>query len=141
MKWRTFFLEQGLALAWAVALTAMLGSLYFSEVLGYIPCTLCWYQRILMYPLVIILGVGAVRKDYGVLKYALPFSMIGLCFSTYHYTIQKTDWLQGSGKACGMIPCDFEYINWLGFITIPFLALTAFVLITLILIAVHRANR
>ena len=141
MRRKSFWLEHGLALAWAIAATAMVGSLYFSEVLGYIPCNLCWYARILMYPLVILLGIATVRKDYAIVKYVLPLTVIGICSTTYQYLMQKTDWVTSSSKVCGIIPCDVEYINWLGFITIPFLALTAFVLITIIMIGIQRANR
>lgn len=139
---RAFILEQGLPLAWAIALTATAGSLYFSEVEGYIPCELCWYQRILMYPLVLLLGIAAVRKDGTITVYALPMSVIGFLVSSYHYLLQKTDWFDGTGaKACSIIPCDTVYINWLGFITIPFLAGTAFLLITVVLVLVRRAAR
>ena len=141
MQKKSFFLEHGLSLAWAIATVATIGSLYFSEVLKYVPCNLCWYQRILMYPLVIILGIAAVRKDFGIVKYILPITIVGLCTSTYHYLMQKTDIVVSNTKVCGIIPCDVEYINWFGFVTIPFLALTAFVLISIIMIGIHRANR
>lgn len=141
MRFKAFLLEQGLALAWAIALTATLGSLYFSEVMGYIPCNLCWYQRIFMYPMVILLGVATVKKDYGIVKYALPTLLIGLAISIYHNLMEKTDWFEGGKRACGLVPCDAEYINWFGFITIPFLSLTAYVLVILLLAGVARAAR
>lgn len=140
-KFRAFVIEQGLSLAWIIAVIATLGSLYFSEVMGYLPCTLCWYQRILMYPLVIVLGIASARKDLKQTVYVLPITILGICFSSYHYAIEKTDWFDGGGKTCGIIPCDVAYINWLGFITIPFLALTAFTLITVILICIHYAQK
>ena len=71
-------------IALAAAWTATLGSLYLSEILKFVPCTLCWYQRILMYPLAIILLVGLLRRDKGVFLYALPFSIMGIGVSTYH---------------------------------------------------------
>jgi len=142
LKSESFMMEQGLSLAWAVALTAMLGSLYFSEVMGFIPCDLCWYQRILMYPLVLLLGIAAIRKDGNIAVYALPMSVIGFLLSSYHYMLQKTDWLDGSGdKFCSIVPCNTVYINWMGFITIPFLAGTAFLIITVLLILVRRAAK
>lgn len=142
MKRRSFILEQGLPLAWAVALTATAGSLYFSEVEGYIPCELCWYQRILMYPLVILLGIAAVRKDGNIAIYALPMSIIGFLISSYNYALQKTTWFDAAGgNFCGMVPCDTIYIDWLGFITIPFLAGTAFLIITVVLLLVLKASR
>jgi disulfide bond formation protein DsbB len=124
-------LENSLILIWAVSLVATLGSLYFSEVRGYIPCTLCWYQRIFMYPIVIMTTVALVQKNVKIAVTTAIFSCIGGCISIYHYGLQKLDFLADSAPACGQIPCTGQYINWLGFITIPFLALTAFVMIAL----------
>lgn len=114
---------------WVVALVATAGSLYFSEIRGYTPCTLCWIQRIFMYPLVIVIGVAYIQKNVRIAVTTLVFSVIGGCISIYHYGIQKLDFLSDSAPACGQVPCTGEYINWLGFITIPFLALTAFILL------------
>jgi len=114
----------------AAAWFATLGSLYLSEILKFIPCTLCWYQRILMYPLAIILLIGFLRRDKGVFLYVLPFSILGIGVSTYHYLLQKTD-LFTHGAVCNSgIPCTTTWINFFGFITIPFLALIAFSAIT-----------
>lgn len=125
--------NNSLFLAWGVASTAMLGSLYFSEIMGYIPCDLCWYQRILMYPLVLLLGVATFRRDRSIVYYALPFSIPGSMLSLFHYLIQKTGLFSQLSPCTEGIPCSGEYINWFGFITIPFLALVAFILITLLL--------
>jgi disulfide bond formation protein DsbB len=141
MKRQSFILEQGLYLSFATALTAMLGSLYFSEIKEYMPCTYCWYQRILMYPLVLILGIAAVRKDYIQALYVLPLSLLGMGISTFHYLKQKTNWFAVTNDACGLVPCNIEYINVFGFITIPFLALTAFTLISVLQILIIRASR
>lgn len=121
-----------LKLSWLIATIAMSGSLYFSEVMNFTPCTLCWYQRILMYPLVLLLGIASLRKDTKVIYYALPISVVGIFVSGYHYLLQKTDLFNSFGCSSG-VPCSGEYINWLGFITIPFLALIAFSLVSLIL--------
>lgn len=121
--------ENLLFTAWAASLTAMLGSLYFSEIVGYEPCELCWYQRILMYPIVLILGIAVVKKDLKAAVYSLAFSAIGVLVSLYHYGLQKVDFLTDAAPACGRVPCTGMYINWFGFVTIPFLALTAFVII------------
>lgn len=109
----------------------MLGSLYLSEILKFVPCTLCWYQRILMYPLAIILLVGFLRRDKGIFLYILPFSILGIGVSTYHYLLQKTDLFTHSAVCNSGIPCTTTWINLYGFITIPFLALAAFLTITL----------
>ncbi|MCO5183686.1 MAG: disulfide oxidoreductase [Anaerolineae bacterium] len=135
-----FISKYGVALASIVALAATLGSLYFSEVRHFVPCTLCWYQRILMYPLVIITLVGMITQDDLVPNYVLPFSVIGIGVSTYHYLMQLGYITSGTACAVG-VPCSGRYINWLGFVTIPFLALTAFVLITVLMVLVLRAHR
>ncbi|PYI56640.1 disulfide bond formation protein B [Paenibacillus flagellatus] len=133
--------ENALHLSWAIALVATLGSLYFSEVKGYLPCKLCWYQRILMYPQVFLLGIAAVRKQLSIYVYVLPMTVLGAGISTYHYLMEKTDWFPSNSFSCGIVPCDAEYINWFGFVTIPFLALVAFVLISLLHIALWRIQR
>lgn len=87
-----------------------------------------------MYPLSIILLVGFIRRDQGIPYYVLPFSILGVLTSSYHYLHQKTD-LFSSGAVCTSgIPCTTTWINWFGIVTIPFLALLAFVIITLAMI-------
>ena len=122
-------IEKASLMICVVSLTATLGSLYFSEIRGYEPCTLCWYQRILMYPLVILTTVAYIQKNAKIAVTTAVFSCIGAAISLYHYSLQKLDFLQDSAPSCGVVPCTGQYINWLGFITIPFLALTAFVII------------
>lgn len=130
---RRFFAEYGLYLAWIVAIVATAGSLYFSEIKGFIPCTLCWVQRIFMYPLVIVLGIATYRRDQLISIYTLPLSIIGGLVALWHVLIQKVPALKEVGQCKIGVPCNTDYINWLGFITIPMLSLTAFVLITLLL--------
>lgn len=119
-----------LAMAWTVALVATCGSLYFSEVIGFIPCTLCWYQRILMYPLSLLLGVAVVKNDRSFALYALVLSIPGALIALYHYLIQKVPAMHQLGACTQGVPCNGQYINWFGFVTIPFLSLAAFTLIT-----------
>ncbi|MEB3751322.1 disulfide oxidoreductase [Geobacillus icigianus] len=133
--------ENLLLAAWVTALVATLGSLYFSEVLGFIPCDLCWFQRIFMYPQVIILGIAIVRKEFSTARYSLALSVIGGLISLYHYALQKIPFFQHYAIQCGRIPCTGQYMNWLGFITIPFLALTAFLIIALLSVAVMRQQK
>lgn len=123
-----------LYLAWIVAVTATLGSLYFSEIRGYIPCELCWYQRILMYPLSIILGIAAYTNETKLRKYVLTFSIIGGSISIFHYMEQKIPGFAAIKPCTSGVPCSAQYINWFGFVTIPFLALIAFILITILMI-------
>lgn len=130
-----------LYLAWLVALVATLGSLYFSEVRLFAPCTLCWYQRILMYPLVLLLGVAAWRGDVGVVRYAGPLAGLGVPVAGYQVLDQKVAGFGFPGACRGAVPCDVAYLDWLGFITIPVLSLTAFVLIVAALALAVRAAR
>lgn len=117
--------------AWIVSVVATLGSLYFSEIKGFIPCDLCWFQRIFMYPLVVILGIGTFQSDISVKKFVLPLSIVGGSISLFHYLEQKVPGFGGIRPCVSGVPCSAEYINWFGFVTIPFLALTAFTLITI----------
>jgi len=121
--------ESYLFAAWAASIIAMFGSLYFSEIRQYEPCLLCWYQRILMYPFALILGIAVVKKDYKITFYTMIMSAVGGLISLYHYSLQKVPFMADNAVTCGRVPCTGQYINWLGFITIPFLALTAFIII------------
>ncbi|MDX2006729.1 MAG: disulfide bond formation protein B [Meiothermus sp.] len=122
-----------LAFAWLVALTAMLGSLYYSEVRMFIPCTMCWYQRIAMYGLAVILGIATWRGDSGIKIYALPLSLGGLFFSAWHLLEL---WVPGvAPSVCrGPIPCNVEYIPSF---PIPLQAALAFILISAALFLVR----
>ncbi|MBM7660072.1 disulfide bond formation protein DsbB [Bacillus mesophilus] len=128
--------------SWAISVIAAFGSLFFSEVLKYIPCELCWYQRILMYPLVILMGTAIIKKDYHTISpYILPLSILGMTISLYHYLIQKVDFMSEASISCGVVPCTGEYINWFGFITIPFLALSAFTFITVLQVIILKLRK
>ena len=116
--------------AWLVAIVATLGSLYFSEVRHFVPCTLCWYQRILMYPLVVLLGIAGWRLDRSIRAYVLPLSVLGMAVATFHYLEQMVPGFGAEALCSSGVPCSGRYIEWLGFVTIPFLALVAFTLIT-----------
>ena len=120
--------DGGLWLAWLAALIATLGSLYYSEVVGFEPCRLCWYQRIAMYPLAVILGIAAVTGDRRVRRYVLPLAVIGGAISTYHYLLQWFPTLE-TGACSTDVPCTAFYVRQLGFVSIPFMALSAFALI------------
>jgi hypothetical protein len=120
-------------LAFVVALTATAGSLYLSEVAGFIPCTLCWYQRIAMYPLVIVLGVAAWRGDGGIRRYVVPVAAIGALIAAYHIALQRLPGLP-SGSCSLDAPCTAIYVERFGFVTIPVMALIAFLTILTLLI-------
>ncbi|MDQ0352153.1 disulfide bond formation protein DsbB [Alkalibacillus filiformis] len=128
-------------ISWVIALVATLGSLYFSEIKNFEPCLLCWYQRIIMYPLVLIYLIGIIIKDRKVFIYGVVFSIIGFLTAWYHYAIQKVTLLQDSSPSCGQVSCLAQYINWGGFITIPFLAGTAFTLILIISVMGYKYSK
>ena len=140
MKLSEFLEDYGGWMAFVVALVATLGSLYYSEIAGYIPCRLCWYQRILMYPLVIVTLVGALKRDEYLPAYVLPLSLIGLLVSGYHVLMEKGVF-PPSATCAADVPCNITYVNYLGFITIAVMAFTAFLLITLIMLGVRSAHR
>lgn len=119
------FAEVALPLAWLVAAVATAGSLYFSEVAEFTPCTLCWYQRIAMYPLAIILGIATFRRDRAVKVYAVPLAAIGAAISLYHYLFEWFPDLD-AGACSVTIPCDFVWFRAFGFVSIPFMALSGF---------------
>ena len=111
-------------LGFGVALFAMGGSLYFSEVANYTPCPLCWYQRIAMYPLVIVLGLAALRRDRGAAVYGLVLSVLGAGIALYHYQLE---WFPDQAAICkqGSL-CHVIWFRALGFATIPYLSFVAF---------------
>src|SRR3977135_3040304 len=117
-------------IAWSVALAAMLGSLYFSNIRNFPPCVLCWYQRIFIYPLVFIIGVGIFRKDKKLYQYVLPLSIIGLGISIYNNLLYYGI-LPESIAPCGNgVSCTTKFVEYFGFVTIPFLSMCAFIAIT-----------
>ena len=126
-----------LTAAWAVALLATAGSLYFSEVAHYTPCTLCWYQRIAMYPLALVLGIAVLRRDTAVRIYVLPVAIVGAVISTYHYLLEWFPQID-TGTCSAAIPCTQVWFREFGFISLPFLALIAFGLIIAFLLIPHR---
>lgn len=116
--------------AWVVALVATAGSLFFSEVMELPPCILCWYQRIAMYPLVLLIGVGIATRDRNWKRFALPLAGAGLVVSIYHNLLYYGLIPESLTPCKEGISCTTVQLEWLGFITIPLMALTAFVLVT-----------
>lgn len=128
--------EHGRLSAWLVAVVATGGSLWFSEVADFTPCELCWYQRIAMYPLVIVLGVRALRPGGSPdLRLAgLLLVGAGLLVNAWHVTIETWPSLD-SGSCDPVVPCTLRWVEGLGFFTIPRLATVAFALVGLALLA------
>ncbi|MBH0173337.1 disulfide bond formation protein B [Fictibacillus sp. 23RED33] len=129
-----------LLIAWLASIVSMVGSLFFSEVMKFVPCNFCWYQRILMYPLVILLGVAFYQQDHKVTRYALPLSTLGIIVSGYHYALQKIPALKAFEVCTSGVPCSGQYINWLGFITIPLLAFVGFTIITICMLWMRKQS-
>ena len=142
-RWR----EALVYVAWVQALIATLGSLIFSEVLGFIPCTLCWYQRILMYPLVLLIGVGILLRDPRVRFYGLSLSVVGLFVAVYHNLLYFGVLAEASFGTCSAgISCTTRWFEWFGFVSIPQLSLIAFTVVTACLLIyrsseVHYGNK
>ena len=130
-------------LAWTTALVATVGSLAFSEILHLTPCTLCWYQRIAMYPLVLVIGVGIVLGDRRVALYALPASVIGLAIAAYHNLLYYDILPEGIGQCALGVSCTERQLELFGvpFLTIPTMSLIAFAAITVTLTLCHRWSR
>ncbi len=138
------------------ALVATLGSLYFStfgdpwkNILahnlfpvdnGLLPCELCWFARILMYPIVITSFVGMLKEDRHFTDYILPVSVLGIFLDTFHYALQKFHVVNPFGCTLSN-PCNALQVQYFGFVTIPFLALVAFIVITILCLINMRLNR
>lgn len=132
---REMLYEQGLALAALVAVVATSGSLYLSEGAHLVPCRWCWFQRIAMYPLAVILTIAAVRGDWSIRPYALVLALLGAAVSAWHYLIEWFPSLEGVGGSCdpnnpcSALPLPRRY----GYQSIPLMAGTAFVCIAVAL--------
>jgi disulfide bond formation protein DsbB len=119
--------------AWTLSLIATTGSLYFSEIMRLPPCSLCWYQRIFMYPLVFILAVGIATSDKRSVWYSLPLALVGFIIAGYHNLLYYKIIPEGFTTCAAGVSCTSRQIEWLGFITIPLLSLTAFAIILALL--------
>lgn len=136
---RREFVRWALPLGFAVALVAATGSLNYSENIGYTPCEFCWYQRIAMYPMVLLFGVAMIMRDKKVWLYTLPISLIGAGLSTYHFQLQH--W-PDQGSSCDVAaPCTFQWVDEFGFVSIPFMALCGFLLIAALSTALWHDSR
>ena len=127
--------------AWIISFIATLGSLFFSEVMEFPPCILCWYQRIAMYPLVLVLLVGALREDMNARFYAYPLAITGWIIALYHCLLYY-EFIPESASPCQEgVSCSAVFIDWFGFMSIPLLSLIAFSLILILLLNYKRITR
>lgn len=123
---------------WLIATTSTMGSVFFSHVMAFAPCVLCWYQRICLFPLVILLAVGLFSFDKSVVKYTLPLAIAGWLTAFYH-TLLYAGIIPERIQPCTQgVSCTEEYINLFGFITIPMLSLLSFSMIIALLIILKR---
>ena len=129
-------------LTWAVALAAMIISLIFSEILKYPPCTLCWYQRVFMYPLVFIVPIGILLEDPRIYFYSLILGFIGLIIATYH-TLIYHGIIQEAFKLCNAeLSCKTKQFELFNLISIPVMSLVTFLIIVILnLIGVFYEKR
>lgn len=127
---KDFISKRGVLFAFIVALTATSGSLFYSEIAGYQPCILCWYQRIFMYPGVILLGMALWKKDKSIINYSIVLSIIGAFIAAYHHLMQIGVVPEGSCGAVGYsVSCAKIFVLTFDYIGLPLMALTAFLLI------------
>jgi disulfide bond formation protein DsbB len=123
---------------WIIAASSTLGALFFSEVMGLAPCVLCWYQRICMFPLALLLPLGLFPFDPRIVRYALPLSMVGGTIALFHVLLTY-GLIPESIKPCVQgVPCAQNQIVWFGFVSIPLLSLATFFLINALLLAAHH---
>ena len=124
--------------AFLVSLIATFGSLFFSEIMNFIPCSLCWYQRIFIYPLVFIFLINLLFPDDKMFKYAFPLVIIGWSISVYHNLLMLKIIPEELSPCIQGVPCSVDYLNWFGFITIPLLSFLAYTTILILLIILKK---
>lgn len=127
-----------LFLCWIVASTATLGSLFLSDVMGFAPCVLCWYQRIALFPLVLVLGAGLLSFDGGVVKYSLPLAAAGWLVALYHSLLYWGILPKDVQPCTGGVPCTDRSLELFGFLSIPLMSLLAFSAIVALLLVLRR---
>jgi disulfide bond formation protein DsbB len=126
--------------AWGVAAGATAGSLFFSSVLEFAPCLLCWYQRIFLFPLVVLLALALFPLDRGVVRYALPLAALGGLVAAYHVLVYEGVVPESLEPCAKGVSCKEQYLELFGFVSIPMMALAAFATIAALLIAVRRRS-
>lgn len=123
-----FIQKNGLVFAWSIALMATASSLFYSNIMGFNPCNLCWWQRIFMYPQTILLGMAVFRKDKKIIPYVMPLLIIGAIIALYHVYLQFGGNPLIPCSATGANPCAFRPVFAYGYISIPTMSLTAFLM-------------
>lgn len=124
-----FLKENSLLLAFLTVFVGSLSSLFYSEIVGYPPCNLCWLQRTLIFPQVIILGVALWKKQKNIFDFVIGLNILGVLIACYNYYLQIT---QTGDCGVGGITCNKIYIWEFGYITIPMMSLTLFVVVIIL---------
>lgn len=127
-------------LCFLIASIATLGSLFFSEIMHFVPCSMCWYQRIFMYPLVYIFLINLLYPDDKLFKYAFGLVLIGLSLSIYHNLLMFGIIPESLVPCVSGVPCSTKYINWFGFINIPLLSLLSYLILFILLMSLKKEN-
>ena len=139
VSWLAQMRASGVWVMCAITTGAMVGSLYFSEQVGYAPCKLCWYQRIAMYSIAIITFVAALRRDKNIATYSMVLACLGLVVSVYHYALEWFPQLESN--VCSLdVPCTTVWFRELGFVTLCFMAGSAFIAVITISLALKRES-
>jgi disulfide bond formation protein DsbB len=123
--------------AWLIASASALGALFFSEIMQLPPCSLCWYQRNFMFPLVLILPIGLFPFDRKVVRYALPLAVVGWLLAAFQMLLVAGIIPEKLEPCTQGVPCSETVIEWFGFVTIPLLSVTAFSAIIALLVLTH----
>ncbi len=126
--------------AFVLSLIATLGSLFFSEIMNFVPCSLCWYQRIFMYPLVFLFSINLLFPDEKIFKYTFPITFVGWIISIYHNLLMFKIIPENLSPCIQGVPCSVDYLNWFGFITIPLLSFFSYTIILILLIVLRKEN-
>lgn len=133
--------KNAILLSFIIVLAATLGSLFYSEIAGYEPCKLCWFQRILMYPQTVLIGIALFKKDKGIVDYVIALSVIGALVAGYHYLLQVGVFPEAACDVVGYsVSCAKLFVMQFGYITIPMMSFTAFLLITLFMFVNKRLD-
>ena len=126
---------------WLIAFISSVGSLFFSEIMEYPPCVLCWYQRIAMYPLVIIFLIGRNKASEEVVAYSIPFVLIGWVIALYHNLLHYEIIPENASPCVEGASCSTVYVELFGFLTIPMMSLIAFSMLIILLIILKKRIR
>ncbi len=137
---KTFLRQNALYIAWIIALLAVIGSLYFSEIKGFAPCVLCWFQRIAIYPLVVLIPVGIIKKDPRIADYVLSLTIVGTLISIYQNLLYYKILPESISPCSAGVSCTTKYVEYFGFLTIPLLSLITLITITVLMIMYKKQN-